>query len=221
MICQSCGANSSDINICEYCSSRIKLIDTSNILLEEESRKAQILELGGDLSYVYNDKENLDQVLDRLIEKVNAFIESKELKKAEFFSQLAIKANSNDERSLFASALVKVEFAAKTTGSIQMANIKQKYLAEAKKLLDKADFDSMRENVEDLQKRISYLEGKKASDYTVQGDSEYDALNDLKDNATSAASAAAEGTGKFMAGCATVIGWIIAILIIIGIFLPV
>ena len=102
-----------------------------------------------------------------------------------------------------------------------MANIKQKYLAEAKKLLDKADFDSMRENVEDLQKRISYLEGKKASDYTVQGDSEYDALNDLKDNATSAASAAAEGTGKFMAGCATVIGWIIAILIIIGIFLPV
>jgi|TARA_B110000444_G_scaffold134192_1_gene126036 hypothetical protein len=221
VICQSCGANSADINICEYCGSRIKVLDTSDILLEEESKKAQILELSGDLSYVYNDKENLDQVLDRLIEKVNAFLESKELKKAEFFSQLAIKANSNDERSLFASALVKVEFAAKTTGSIQMANIKQKYLAESKKILDKTDFDSMKEDVEELQKRISYLEGKKASDFTIQGDSEYDALKDFKDNASSAASSAAEGTGKFVTGCLTVIGWIIGIIIIIGIFLPV
>ena len=44
-----------------------------------------MLELDGELSYVFEDKENKDQIYERLVKKTREFIELGQNKKAEFF----------------------------------------------------------------------------------------------------------------------------------------
>ena len=94
MICQSCGANSKDETTCEYCGTRIALVDVSDVLLEEESKRAKILNLKGDLSYVFSNKDDQDQIIDRILEKSKEFIDNGELKKAEFFSKVGLNQST-------------------------------------------------------------------------------------------------------------------------------
>jgi hypothetical protein len=202
MICQNCGANSSNDKICDYCNSRIKQIDTSEILIQEESKRAQMLELGGELSYVFEDKENKDQIYDRLVKKTREFLELGQNKKAEFFSQLLIKNHPNDEETIVLSATVMAEFATKASGSVQMAHIKKKYIADAKKILDKVEFYSLKDEADELYSRLDNMDGSKASSFTVQGDTSRN-----------------EGSSETVSGCLTVLGWITAGLICIAFFI--
>ena len=139
MICSNCGANSVNEDKCDYCGSKITKIDTTEILVEKDSRKAGILELDDHLSYIYADKNNTDQVISRLIDSSKEFIESGALKKAEFLLQLASGHEDNDQVVLLA-AKVKVFFALNLSGSIQMANIKKKYILDAKKTAPKIEW---------------------------------------------------------------------------------
>jgi hypothetical protein len=202
LICQSCGANSSNDKICDYCGSRIKQVDTSEILIQEESKKAQMLELDGELSYVFEDKENKDQIYERLVKKTREFIELGQNKKAEFFSQLLTKNHPNDEEAIVLGATVMVQFAAKASGSVQMAHIKKKYIADARKILDKAEFYSLKDEADELYNRIDNMDGSKASSFTVQGDTNRN-----------------EGSSETVSGCLTVFGWIIGGLICIAFFI--
>lgn len=218
MICQSCGANSSDEVTCEYCSSRIKQVDTTDVLIQEESRKAQLLDLDGELSYIYQDKEDGDQILNRLIKKSREYLGIGKIKHAEFLSQLAIKSHPANEEVLIINASVMTAFAIKTSGSVQMANIKKKYIADAKKILDKGDYASFKNEAEEIYAKLDHLDGNKASAFTTQGDVNFNSQGNANDP-NEAVPGFEENGGKALEGCATFIGWIFAALIVIGIFI--
>ncbi|MFL2488245.1 MAG: hypothetical protein ACJ0GK_03065 [Gammaproteobacteria bacterium] len=216
MICNNCGANSANPKVCDYCGSRIQIVDVADVLVEEESKRAQLLNLSGDLSYVFSDKENPSQIFERIIARGNEFLveEPKQIKKAEFFGHLALKKNPNDDKALFLNAEINTCYAERTSGSVQMASIKKKYISEARKLLSKSDFDNLSDwqglyNVETIYERLDFLDGRKASAFTVQGDLDSDTgvSSVLNDNSSS------------MGGCLTVGGWIVGGIIAIGFFL--
>ena len=91
MLCQSCGASSSNDQVCDYCGVKLVLKDTSDFLRTEDSKWAQTLGLKEELSYIFNDKDNSDQVSQRLFEKIQGFIDDLDLKRAEFLSKLALQ----------------------------------------------------------------------------------------------------------------------------------
>ena len=107
MICSSCGANSDNEDKCDYCGSKITRIDTSEILIEKDSRKAGILELNDQLSYIYSDKNNTDQVVSRLIDSSKEFIDSGDLKRAEFLLQLASGHDNNNDEVIIVNGLTE------------------------------------------------------------------------------------------------------------------
>lgn len=193
MICQSCGANSKDKTTCEYCGTRIALVDVSDVLLEEETKKAKILNLKGDLSYVFSNKDDQDQIIDRILEKSKEFIDNGELKKAEFFSKVGLNQSKGNEKIILLSAKVSVLYALKVSGSIQMANIKQKYLHEGKEQIDKVSSDSLKNEKDEILLMIDQMDGEKASHFDSPGN-----------------------IGSGTAGCATIFGWIIGALIILS-----
>ncbi len=216
MICSNCGANSANPKVCDYCGTRIQIVDVADVLVEEDSKRAQLLKLSGDLSYVFSDKENPSQIFERLIAKGNEFLaeEPKQIKKAEFLGQLALKRNPNDDKALFLNAEINTCYAERTSGSIQMANIKKKYISEARKFLSKSDFDNLSDwqglyNAETIHERLDFLDGRKASAFTVQGDGGSD----------TSASSVSNINSNSMDGCLTVVGWIIGGIIAIGYFL--
>tara|TARA_B100001142_G_C14216421_1_gene609754 strand:- start:25 stop:663 length:639 start_codon:yes stop_codon:yes gene_type:complete len=212
MICQSCGANSSNDKQCEYCGSRIEATDISDMLVAEQSKKATLLELDGDLSYIFSNKTNETQITDRILEKSKNFLEDGSIKKAEFLSQVGLKRDNNNEQFNLLAAEVNVQYAIRTSGSVQLSNIKTKYISEAKKYLVKVQSSVYDEEKDGLYNLIDQMDGKKASQFDTMGTIQTDADGGQKivsDNPGS----------NFMGGCATVFGWIIAGLIMIGIFL--
>ena len=218
MICPSCGANSENSDKCDYCGYKFPKVDTSTVLVEADSRKAKILELDEDLRYVYEDSSNTDQVFSRLIEVSRGFLENGDLKKAEFLLKLAAGLKDDDE-VIFLTAKVKVWFALNLSGSIQMANIKKKYILDAKKLIEKLDHDSFATEKKELEVLMGKVDGKQASQFTVQGSiSSEMSTKDLEEIDKLASSA--QSTAKSAAGCGTVIGWIFGGLIILGMIVP-
>ncbi len=193
MICQSCGANSKDATTCEYCGSKIVLVDISDVLLEEDSKKAKILNLSGDLSYVFSNKDDQDQIIDRILEKSKEYIDNGELKKAEFFAKVGLKQSKGNEKIILLSAHVNALYGLRVSGSIQMANIKQKYLHNAKEQIEKVSSDSLKDEKDKVLSMIKGVDGKKATQFDAPG---------TMDSGT--------------AGCATIFGWIIGALIVLG-----
>lgn len=193
MICQSCGANSKDERTCEYCGTSIALVDVTDVLLEEETKKAKILNLKGDLSYVFSNKDDQDQIIDRILEKSKEFIDNGELKKAEFFSKIGLNQSKDNERIILLSARVSALYSLKVSGSIQMANIKQKYIHDTKEQIEKVSSDSLKEEKDEILSMINQVDGKKASHYDTPGNP-------------------SSGT----AGCSTIFGWILAAIIVFG-----
>ena len=190
MICQSCGANSKDATTCEYCGTKIVLVDVSDVLLEEETKKAKILNLSGDLSYVFSNKDDQDQIIDRILEKSKEYIDNGELKKAEFFSKVGLNQSKDNEKIILLSAQVNALYGLKVSGSIQMANIKQKYLYDAKEQIEKVSSDSLKDEKDKLLSMISQMDGKKASQFDAPG------------------TMSSQG-----AGCFTIVGWIVGLIV--------
>jgi|TARA_B110000967_G_scaffold149573_1_gene153347 hypothetical protein len=219
MICSSCGANSDNEDKCDYCGSKITRIDTSEILIEKDSRKAGILELNDQLSYIYSDKNNTDQVVSRLIDSSKEFIDSGDLKRAEFLLQLASGHDNNNDEVVLLAAKVKVCFALNLSGSVQMANIKKKYVLDAKKLLARLNSDHFSEEKKELELLISTVDGKEASHFTVQGNvSPNTSIEELRER--DAAAKSSESAAESAAGCGTVIAVIFGILIFLGMLVP-
>ena len=193
MICQNCGANSKDETTCEYCGTRIALVEVSDVLVEEETKKAKLLNLQGDLSYVFSNKDDQDQIIDRILEKSKEYIDNEELKKAEFFSKIGLKQSKDNAKIALLAAEVNILYAIKTSGSVQMANIKQKYLQQAKEQINKVGSDSLKDEKDKLLSMISQMDGKKASQFDAPG---------------------TMSSGG--AGCFTIVGWIIGGFLVLG-----
>tara|TARA_B100000029_G_C17591618_1_gene962679 strand:- start:2647 stop:3249 length:603 start_codon:yes stop_codon:yes gene_type:complete len=193
MICQSCGANTKDESICEYCGTKIAIVDVSDVLVEEESKKAKILDLKGDLSYIFSNKDDELQITDRIIEKSKDFLENEDLKRAEFLVNLGLKRQEDDQVLILLAAEVNAMYAIKTSGSVQMANIKKKYIKESKEHLDKITSDSLKKGKEDILNMLDVMDGTKASQFDQPG-------------------TISSGT----AGCATIFGWIIGAIFILS-----
>ena len=74
-----------------------------------------------------------------------------------------------------------------------MANIKQKYLYDAKEQIEKVSSDSLKDEKDEILLMINQVDGKKASQFDSPG------------NISSAT-----------AGCATIFGWIIGALVVLS-----
>ena len=121
MLCQSCGASSTNDQVCDYCGVKIVLKEISKVLRTEDSKRAKTLGLEEVLSFIYDDEENTDQVFQRLIERTEGFIEDLELKKAEFLAKLALEESNQNDKALLLSAQVKTLYGEKLSGSIHRA----------------------------------------------------------------------------------------------------
>jgi len=201
MICNSCGASSDNNKLCDYCGAAVVIKDLTHVLKSVDSDRAKTLELTEELSYIFSDEDDTEQVLTRIFEKSSVHIENSSLKKAEFLSRLALIESESDDRAKVLSARVKLLYAAKLTGSIQSANIKQKYLLDAKTLLNKVQSHDVEGDKKELTELLESLEGTKASHYTNMGLDPQEQI-----------------AAQSWDGCFTIIGIIFAALIIIGIF---
>jgi len=203
MLCQSCGANSTDNKICDYCGVNIVLKDVSGILKPKESNRAKTLGLREELSYIFDDKENSEHIIQRIIEKAEPFIADLELKKAELLSQIALQESETDERAILLSAEVKTLYGQKLAGSISSANIKKKYVSEARDLLDRISSNEFEDKKNELSGNLDKIEGQKASQFTYTTED-------------SAGNVVTSDVGSSMAGCGTIVGWILGGIIVLG-----
>ena len=204
MLCQSCGASSSNAEVCDYCGVKIVLKEISKVLKTEDSKRAKTLALDEVLSFIYDDEKNTDQVFQRLIEKTEGYIEDLDLKRAEFLAKLALQESNQNDKALLLSAHVKTLYGEKLSGSIQSANIKQKYIKDAREILNKITSSEIEDQVNALNSKLDSIEGLKAGLYT-------EIISDEEGNLKNV-STADEG----VAGCATIAGWIIGGLIVLG-----
>tara|TARA_B100000214_G_scaffold374478_1_gene357377 strand:- start:1268 stop:1909 length:642 start_codon:yes stop_codon:yes gene_type:complete len=204
MLCQSCGASSTNDQVCDYCGVKIVLKEISKVLRTEDSKRAKTLGLEEVLSFIYDDEENTDQVFQRLIERTEGFIEDLELKKAEFLAKLALEESNQNDKALLLSAQVKTLYGEKLSGSIQAANIKQKYIKDAREILSKITSGNLEEQVNSLKAKLDAIEGLKAGHYT-------EIIADEEGNLKSVSSA-----DEGVAGCATIAGWLIGGLVVLG-----
>ena len=78
--------------------------------------RAKTLELNEELSYIFDDETNTEQIISRIVEKANQHIEDLSLKKAEFLSRYALIQSEDDDRAIFLSANIKTAYALKTSG---------------------------------------------------------------------------------------------------------
>jgi len=198
MICHSCGASSANNKVCDYCGASVIVKDLSSILESVDTDRAKTLELNEELSYIFDDETNTEQIISRIVEKANQHIEDLSLKKAEFLSRYALIQSEDDDRAIFLSANIKTAYALKTSGSIQAANIKQKYILDAKTLLAKVKSADFSEKIEQLTLNLDSLDGAKASHFTS-----------IEDDAT-------RQSAETGAGCITIAAWIFAGLFVIS-----
>ena len=206
MLCQSCGASSSNDQVCDYCGVKLVLKDISDFLRTEDSKRAQVLGLKEELSYIFNDKDNSDQVSQRLFEKIQGFIDDLDLKRAEFLSKLALQETGEGDEALLFSAEVKTLYGEKLTGSIQSANIKQKYILDARDILNKVSSSELEGKVNELSTKLDAIEGIKAGQFT-------ETVIDQDGNVRNSDAA---NTAETAAGCGTVVGYIFAGLVGLG-----
>ena len=204
MLCQSCGASSSNDQVCDYCGVKIVLKEISKVLKTEDSKRATTLALDEVLSFIYDDEKNTDQVFQRLIEKTEGFIEDLDLKRAEFLAKLALQESNQNDKALLLSAQVKTLYGQKLSGSIQSANIKQKYIKDAREILNKITSSDIEDQVNALNSKLDSIEGLKAGHYT-------EIISDEEGNLQNISSA-----DEGVAGCATIAGWIIGGLVVLG-----
>jgi hypothetical protein len=218
MICPSCGANSTNLDRCDYCGSKITPFDTSKVLVEKDSRKADILELNDELGYVFADKNNTSQVLSRLIDSSRKYIENGDLKRAEFLLKIASEEENNQE-VLLLTAKVKAWFAVNLSSSVQMAHVKKKYVVEAKKLIVLVDDEELANEKTEVQRLIDGVDGVKASQFSTRADISPGMSKEELDEKT-ASHREAQSTAENTAGCATIAGWITAIIIGLAMIVP-
>ena len=127
MICNSCGANSENTITCDFCGSSVSSITTAKVVSEKFTKRAQLLNLEADIDHIYEDPNNHNQVFERLLEKVEIYIEQKDLKKEEFLANIATDQFKKNAYCTLKLAEVNVYYALRTSGSVQTANVKQKY----------------------------------------------------------------------------------------------
>ena len=165
MICNSCGANSENTVTCDFCGSSVSSVTTTKKISEKFSKRAQLLNLESDLEHIYENPKNHNQVYERLIEKIEVYLEEKELKKSEFLASLAVDQFEKNAYCCLKLARVNVYYALKTSGSIQTANIKQKYIGTARKLLGKYDYSEYALEKDELIEMLESVDGQKADQW--------------------------------------------------------
>jgi hypothetical protein len=165
MICNSCGANSENNVTCNFCGSSVSSETTTKKISEKYTKRAQLLTLEPDLEYIYENPKNHNQVYERLIEKIEIYLEEKELKKAEFLANLAVDQFENNAYCYLKMARVNVYYALKTSGSVQTANIKQKYIGIARRLLGKYDYSEYALEKDKLVEILDSVDGQKADQW--------------------------------------------------------
>ena len=165
MICNSCGANSENTITCDFCGSSVSSITTAKVVSEKFTKRAQLLNLEADIDHIYEDPNNHNQVFERLLEKVEIYIEQKDLKKAEFLANLATDQFKKNAHCTLKLAEVNVYYALRTSGSVQTANVKQKYISTARSLLDKHDYDEYADEKNRLEELLDSVDGQKADQW--------------------------------------------------------
>ena len=165
MICNSCGANSENTITCDFCGSSVSSITTAKVVSEKFTKRAQLLNLEADIDHIYEDPNNHNQVFERLLEKVETYIEKKDLKKAEFLASLATDQFKKNAYCTLKLAEVNVYYALRTSGSVQTANVKQKYIITARSLLNKHDYDEYADEKNRLEEMLDSVDGQKADQW--------------------------------------------------------
>ncbi|MDB0058936.1 hypothetical protein N9F35_01885 [Gammaproteobacteria bacterium] len=166
MICHSCGASSKNTKVCDYCGASVVIKNLDSVLKPIDSERAKNLELNEELSYIFDDENNTEQVILRILEHASICIENAALKKAEFLSRLGLMESESDERILLLSAKIKILYATQVAGSIQAANIKQKYILDAKNLLNKINSPDLEDDKKEVVEMIDVVDGKEANAYS-------------------------------------------------------
>jgi len=207
MICNSCGANSENTITCDFCGSSVSSITTPKEVSEKFSKRAQLLNLEADLDQIYEDPNNHNQVFERLLEKVEIYIEQKDLKKAEFLANLATDQFKKNTFCTLKLAEVNVYYALRTSGSVQTANVKQKYISTARSLLDKHDYDEYADEKNRLEELLDSVDGQKADQWgSSSGGTIFNQSNEIPNRNVTSDS-----------GCGSafiqIITWVIAIII--------
>ena len=149
---------------------------------------------------ILGDSSDLEQITNRLSERVDDLWEAGELKKADALVRVFSKRLPRHDKLNMMLAKTSFLFGLSTIKEISTAHIGQRYLKEAKKHLDAVTDSQYESAVSELLSKIESTESKKVSAHTVWDDD---------DEATAAAKKSMENAE----GCGATIGVVLAVII--------
>lgn len=209
MNCRGCGAPITGPE-CNYCGTLVN--DTSEAPIEIEISagiKRQGLE---DIVVgILGDGEDLEAIVSRLSDQVESLWSTNDFKKADaVIVAYSKRLPKHDEINLLL-AKTSFFFGLSTIKDTSTAHVGKRYLTDANRYLDRISDSKYQAAVDDLRARIVSTESKTIGAFTVWDDD---------DLATANAKLGMETATSVGAGIGTILGWIVAIIIGLGMLIP-